>query len=98
MREVSTLANERGDRTPPPILLKGEQFVQKFNKTTLDRVEILMAVFRVEEKGIDLVVTFNVPLDAADGGAVGVSDLVKIESDFEAFVKSLCIVDFGLFA
>ena len=72
--------------------------MQKFNKTALDRVEILMAVFRVEENAIDIVVTFNVPLDAADGGAVGGSDLTRIESDFEAFVKSFRILDFSLFA
>lgn len=79
-------------------MLKGEQFVPKFNKTALDRVEILMAVFRVEDKDTDVVVTFNLPLEAADGGAVGGADLPKIESDFEAFTRSFRIVDFGLFA
>lgn len=98
VKSIVTLANERRDGTPSSIVLKGEQYVPKFNKTALDRVEILMAVFRVEDKATDVVVTFNVPLEAADGGSVSGSELPKFESDFEAFIKSFRIVDFGLFA
>jgi len=79
-------------------VLKGEQYVPKFNKSEADRVQILMAVYRVEEKDTDIVVTFNIPLSAVDGGAVAGDNLAKLQSDFDAFVKSFKIVDFDLFA
>ena len=96
--EISDVPNDRGDRTPSAIILKGEQLVPKFNKRTPDRVKILMAVFRVDDKDIDVVATFNVPVEAVDGGAVGAADFDKVESDFGNFVKSFRIVDFSLFA
>ena len=49
-----------------------------------------MALFRIEEKDIDLVVTFNVPL-APLGEGIG-------KADFRTFVETLRIVDYGLFA
>ena len=57
-----------------------------------------MALYRVEEKPIDLVVTFNVPLTSADGGAVDARELQTTEQQFNTFIRSLKIVDFGLFA
>ena len=57
-----------------------------------------MAVFRVEDKNIDVVVTFNIPVEAVDGGAVAAEDVAKVESDFGALVKSFRIVDYSLFA
>jgi len=78
------------DRTPIPIALEGLQQVRKFNHTTADDVRIYMALFRIEEKDIDLVVTFNVPL-APLGEGIG-------KADFRTFVETLRIVDYGLFA
>lgn len=57
-----------------------------------------MGLYRVESKSIDLVVTFNIPLEAVDGGAVDNDGLRKAEADFDTLVRSLRIVDFGLFA
>ncbi|EEB96151.1 hypothetical protein MPER_04763, partial [Moniliophthora perniciosa FA553] len=74
------------------------QRVSKFNRTKPDEVKILMALYRVEEKPIDLVVTFNVPVIAEDGGAVGPDGLKAAEQQFDIFVRSLRIVDFALFA
>ncbi|KAJ2930054.1 hypothetical protein H1R20_g7020, partial [Candolleomyces eurysporus] len=98
--EVTVVPNDRGgnDKTPSAIVLKGEQLVPKFNKRTPDRVKILMAVFRVQDKNIDVVVTFNIPVEAVDGGALAAEDAAKVESDFGALVKSFRIVDFSLFA
>lgn len=79
-------------------ILKGEQVVPKFNKVEPDLVHILMALRRVEGKNIDIVVTFNVPVKSADGGAVGDEGLRLAEEDFNIFVRSLQIVDFGLFS
>ena len=98
VESVSVIPNDRGDDTPSVIVLKGEQSVQKFNHSTPDRVQILMALFRIESKAVDLVATCNIPLEAVDGGAVNNEELVKVQNDFDTMVRSLRIVDFGLFA
>ncbi len=87
-----------GDSKPPIFVLHGEQHIQKFNAAELDRVCILMALYRIEEKKADLVVTFNVPTEAADGKGVGEAGLKLAQQDFENFVTSLRIIDDGLFA
>ncbi|KAJ8078569.1 hypothetical protein AAF712_001430 [Marasmius tenuissimus] len=95
---VSVIPNDRGDKTPSAIVLSGMQSVSKYNRTQVDEVRILMALYRVEEKPIDLVVTFNVPLTSADGGAIDAQGLKAVEQQFDTFIRSLKIVDFGLFA
>ncbi|KAJ7489922.1 hypothetical protein B0H11DRAFT_2010977 [Mycena galericulata] len=94
---VAMIPNTRNDNTPSAITLSGIQFVPKFNLTTPDQVRILMALFRVAEKPVDLVVTFNVPIKSQDDGAVGEEGQNDVQIHFEAFVRSLRIVDFGLF-
>ena len=98
MHSVTVVPNDGGDDTPSAIILKGSQRVPKFNRTTPDDVRIFMALFRVEHKEIDLVVTFNVPIRTLDGGAVGSEGLEQAESDFHKFVTSFRICDYGLFA
>ncbi|KAF9483808.1 Mog1p/PsbP-like protein [Pholiota conissans] len=98
IESVSVVPNDRGDETPSAIVLKGVQMVPKFNHTTPDKVEILMALFRVESKGIDLVLTFNVPFESVDEGLTNDVTVVKANADFDTFVRSLRIVDFGVFA
>lgn len=56
-----------------------------------------MALFRIESKAIDVVVTFNIPIVSTDSGAVGNEGVVRSEMDFDAFIRSFCITDFGLF-
>lgn len=80
--------------TPVPILLEGVQMVSKFNRTELDRVRILMALYRIEEKKIDLVVSFNIPGLAVDEMAPIDQNVI---ADFQTLAQSLRIVDFGLF-
>ena len=57
-----------------------------------------MCLYRIEEKKVDLVVTFNVPIETADGTGVGTEGLELAQQDFDTFVTSLRIVDYGLFA
>ena len=57
-----------------------------------------MAVFRVKSKAIDVVITFNIPIVSVDGGAVGNDGVATSETDFDTFVRSFRIIDFGLFA
>lgn len=86
------------DSKPPVFVLHGEQRIQKFNAAAHDRVCILMALYRIKEKKVDLVVTFNVPTEEADGKGVGEAGLKLAQQDFENFVTSLRIIDDGLFA
>ncbi|KAJ7349486.1 hypothetical protein DFH08DRAFT_865512 [Mycena albidolilacea] len=95
---VAVIPNTRGDKTPPAITLLGVQSVAKFNQEGQDQVRVLMALFRVEDQRVDLVVTFNVPVASQDHGAVGEEGWKTARNHFDAFVRSLCIVDFGLFA
>ncbi|KAG2020693.1 hypothetical protein CC2G_006001 [Coprinopsis cinerea AmutBmut pab1-1] len=96
---TSLVANDRGDATPSAILLEGEQIVRKFNRASADRVKIFMGLFRVKEKNTDIVVTFNVPIHTTDdSGEVAPSHVAKYTEDFNVFVRSFEIKDFGLFA
>jgi hypothetical protein len=95
---VSVIPNDRGDDTPSAVVLTGTQHVPKFNRSTSDEVRILMALFRVETKNIDLLVTFNVPTRTSEGEAIGEDGWNTAQTHFYDFAKSLRIVDFGLFA
>jgi len=98
VHEVTIIPNGRGDDTPSVILLSGTQTVPKFNRPTPDEVRILMALYRVESKNIDLVMSMNIPVTSADGGAADADKLASATKDFDVAAKSLHIVDFGLFA
>ncbi|KIY65041.1 Mog1p/PsbP-like protein [Cylindrobasidium torrendii FP15055 ss-10] len=95
---VDIVLNDRGDGTPAIISLSGTQKIQKFNREAVDDVQILMALYRVEQKNVDLVVTFNVPTQTETGGGLDEHGAQLVRSQFEQFTRSLKIVDFGLFA
>ncbi len=79
-------------------MLSGTQRVQKFNRSSLDEVLILMAIYRVTEKNTDIVVTFNIPTESEDGGALDAQGVQIIRSHFDKFSQSLQIINFDLFA
>jgi hypothetical protein len=95
---VDNVQITRDDNTPYPVVLHGVQMVPKFNQRVPDRVKISMALFRIEAKSIDLVVTLNIPEVTMAGGATEEIDRQKAEEDFNTLVTSLRIIDFGLFA
>ncbi|TFK55253.1 Mog1p/PsbP-like protein, partial [Heliocybe sulcata] len=95
---VTIIPNDRGDNTPSPIVLAGTQSVKKFNQTVPDEVRILLALYRVKDKNVDLLLTCNVPVRAVDQGAVGEEGFAAAKGDFDRAVQTLRIVDFGLFA
>lgn len=72
--------------------------VKKFNAPVPDEIRIFMALYRVKNKSVDLLLVMNVPLTASDGGAINEGDISTSQEEFEAAVQSLRIVDFGLFA
>lgn len=97
VHRIEEVANGCNGATPDPVILCGTQSIQKFNSKTTDEVRILLALFRVKEKDIDLVMTMNVPMTSANGGAVSESGWSQAKDVFDVATKSLCIVDYGLF-
>lgn len=83
---------------PSPILLEGTQTVKKFNATVPDQIRILMSLYRIEDKNVDLVLVMNVPVQTLDDGAVGEQGVEAARKEFETAALSLRIKDYGLFA
>lgn len=81
--------------TPTPIILHGRQKVSKFNRTELDTVNVLLALYRLTEKPHDIVFVVNIPM--SEPSAV-VQDVEKLKQDFAIMANSLHIRDFDLFA
>ena len=98
VNETTDVSNGSNGATPNPVVLYGTQTIQKFNSTSADEVRILLALYRVLGKNVDLVMTMNVPMVSADGGAVSEADWDQAKAAFEIAAKSLRIVDYGLFA
>lgn len=96
--EVTVLQNGQGHSTPSPVVLYGTQTVRKFNRQTADEIRILLAVYRISDHNIDLVVTMNVPMKAEDSGATTEEEWNAAKASFFVAAESLRIVDFGLFA
>ncbi|KAJ4488181.1 hypothetical protein J3R30DRAFT_3279179 [Lentinula aciculospora] len=94
---VNDIPNDRGDATPSVTTLSGAQRAPKFNRTSPDEVQILMALYRVVERAVDLIVTFNIPVNSEDGGAVRGEELKRVQEQFDLFSRSLRIKDFGVF-
>ncbi|RPD79852.1 Mog1p/PsbP-like protein [Lentinus tigrinus ALCF2SS1-7] len=98
VNETTDVPNGSDGTTPDPVVLYGTQTVQKFNSQSADEVRILLALYRVLDRNIDLVMTMNVPMASADGGAVSEEDWNEAKAAFEIAAKSLRILDYGLFA
>ena len=95
VESVTILPDSGGDVTPTPIVLKGNQLVRKFDSTIPHTIHILLAVFRVVSKNVDLVLSMNVPPRTA--GEAADAEYRGAQRDFETAVKSLRILDLGLF-
>ncbi|KAI0315520.1 Mog1p/PsbP-like protein [Amylostereum chailletii] len=95
--DISIILNDRGNNTPSPVVLQGRQQVRKFNRPTANNVRIFLALYRVEAKGADLVLTMNVPATRVDAD-VQEEELRLAKEVFDTAVRSLVIVDLSLFA
>jgi len=96
IERVTRVPKGEDDSTPSPIVLQGTQLVRKFNYTTPDTIRILLAIFRVESKNVDLVLSMNIPLATVEG-KLDDDAYQRARLDFDTAVKSLSILDFGLF-
>lgn len=97
MTDVVQRANGQ-EKTPAPVLLVGSQAVPKFNAVKPDEVQIFLALYRVESKKVDFVMTMNVPTKSADGSAFDATGVAEAREVFNKAAMSLNIIDFGLFA
>lgn len=98
VESTTVIPNDRGDNTPSPVVVVGTQQIKKFNRPTPDDVRIFLALYRVESKNVDLVLSMNIPLRTSDGQSVPESDQTAARQVFDTAVRSLRIIDFGLFA
>jgi len=98
IQEVSLLNISRKDDTPSPVLLNGTQTVAKFNRTVLDEILILLALYRIPSKNVDFVMTMNIPIQSDDSSAVNEETQIAAKNAFNIAARSLHIVDFALFA
>lgn len=96
--EAVEVSNDSEGATPNPIVLYGTQTVQKFNTATADEVRILLALYRVPQKNVDLVMTMNAPMTGSDGDAITEKEWGIAQDAFNTAARSLRIVDYGLFA
>ncbi|EJF65655.1 Mog1p/PsbP-like protein [Dichomitus squalens LYAD-421 SS1] len=98
VHDATKVPNGSNGATPDPVVLYGTQTVHKFNSTSADEVRILLALYRVKHKAVDLVMTMNVPMTSTDGGSVSEDSWAEAKAVFDIAAKSLRIVDYGLFA
>jgi len=83
--------------------LEGTQLVPKFNKPAeqADQVKIFLAVWRVDMRNVDIVMSINVPVVTGSDGnerGVGKEGVDWARKAWEKAKASLVINDFGLFA
>jgi hypothetical protein len=90
--------SESGSESLQPILLRGKQQVKKFNRMTSDEILILMAIYRIAAKSVDLVYSANIPLIAPNERRLTEAEIRGLEIQFHESAVSLRIVDYSLFA
>ena len=85
-------------RADTPAELLHTQLVRKFNHAQPDELQILLAVYRLQEQNVDLVLSMNVPMKTSDGATTTPGDFAAARETFSAAVESLRIENYGLFA
>ncbi|KAI0290444.1 hypothetical protein BC826DRAFT_1026436 [Russula brevipes] len=94
--EVNEIPTNCSDWIPSFIVLHGRQGVKKFNRTSVDDVQIFLALYRLEEKGVDIVLSYNFPMNAGDD-VVRTEECNAAKETFLSIASSLRVVDFTLF-
>ncbi|KAF8520205.1 Mog1p/PsbP-like protein [Hysterangium stoloniferum] len=99
----STPQPECPPESPFPIILQGEQTIQKFNQKFNhkddDRICILLALYRIKAKKVDILLTANIPLSISPSSSQPDDLAVRLAKGiFKAASQSLKVVDFELFA
>jgi hypothetical protein len=71
--------------------------VKKFNKTSVDDLRIFVALYRLKEKGVDLVLSFNFPMNTGEGVTRTEEEYNTTKETFFSIAASLHVIDFSLF-
>jgi hypothetical protein len=95
--KVNEIPYNRGVGIPSVIILRGRQSVKKFNKTSADDLRIFVALYRLKEKGVDLVLSLNFPTNTGEGVTRTEEQYNTAEETFLSIAASLHVVDFTLF-
>ena len=97
--DVNEIPIDHNAEIPFIMILHGRQGVRKFNRTSVDDVRISLALYRLEQKGVDLVLSLNFPMTTDRDTVVPTEEQYdKAKETFRSIATSLHIVDFGLFA
>ena len=96
--EVNEIPGTRGDVIPSVIVLSGRQGVRKFNRTSVDDVRIFLALYRLEKRGVDLVLSLNFPMSTSDGVVRTEEQYSTAKETFRFIATSFRIIDLKLFA
>ena len=95
--EVNEISYNRGNEIPSIIILRGRQSVTKFNKTSADDLHIFVALYRLKKKGVDLVLSFNFPVNTGEGITRTEQQYNTAKETFLSIAASLHVVDLSLF-
>ncbi len=60
----------------------GPKTVAKFNRTVPDEVQILLALYRIESKAVDLVFSANLPVATETGDGLSLEELSEAKRAF----------------
>lgn len=95
--EVNEIPYNRSDEIPTIVILRGRQSVKKFNKTSVDDLCIFVALYRLKKRGVDIVLSFNFPMNTGEG-ITSTEEFNTAKETFLSIAASLRVVDFRLFA
>jgi len=95
--EVDKIPYNRCDEIPSIIVLRGRQGVKKFNRTSVDDLRIFVALYRLEERGVDIVLSLNFPMNIGDGVFRTEEQYNTAKETFLSIATSFHIDDFSLF-
>lgn len=96
--DVNKIPIDHNVEIPFIMILHGRQGVRKYNRTSVDDVRISLALYRLEKKGVDLVLSLNFPMRTEDEGVRAEEQYDTAKETFRSVATSLHIADFGLFA
>ena len=95
--DVNEIPIRHNVEIPFIMILHGRQGARKFNRTSVDEVRISLALYRLERKGVDLVLSLNFPMKTEDAVVRTEEQYDTAKETFRSIATSLHIVDFGLF-
>ena len=94
---MNEIPYNRDIEIPSIIILRGRQSVKKFNRSSADDLRIFVALYRLKKKGVDLVLSFNFPMNTSEGITRTEEQYNTAKETFLCTAASLHVIDFALF-